>query len=929
MSNAINFSRQVPTISFVLLTHATVNHLGAYAHCCKHIPLFHQIPVYATEPVISLGRTLTQDLYNSTPLAASFLPQTSITDAAYPISPIEPRDQTNILLPAPTPEDITGYFAKINTLRYSQVHQPIASPWSPPVDGLTITAYCAGHTLGGAIWHIQHGSESVVYAVDWNLARENALPGAAWLGGSGATGAEIIEQLRRPTALICSSKGAGIVAPAGGLKRRDELLLEQIMTTVAAGGSVLIPCDTSARALELAYTLERAWETEAKAQANGPLRSAKLYFASTTGGSTMKEARRLLEWMDGSIVSEFELISGKQQGRGGGNPGDDIGQGSLPFTFKHLKMIERKSQLHRALSADGPRVFLASDEYLEWGFSRSIFNSLATDQKNLVLLASPIPASPKGAGQYGKLVQNIGDLIRREKSDVIAKQDSISIQCQKTNVDLRQLSTVALSGKELTIYQQHLAQQRQRQTTINTDKNYSLENSADVVDEQSSSSSDSEDSDNQGRILNTSAVLAHSKHKLAELADEDLGVNILLRRKNIHDFDVRGKRGREKIFPYVAKRRRVDEFGDVIRPEEYLRAEERDDVDVVDMANNESSRDISGLGQKRKWNEAEPGRSGARRRPSFNAGKRRKLDNGNDAPGGADGNEDMADVEDSEESEYEPEETAVRGPQKVNFSTQTLQLNAKFTAIDFFGIHDRRSLNMLIPLIRPRKLILVAGTEEETQSLAEDCRKLLVSSDAGASKANATDVLTPSIGMSVDASVDTNAWTIKLTQTLYKRLRWQNFRGLGIVTLSGRLETPLPTAGDENTQKRQKLETGDTVTQDSAAKPAATSVLPVLAEIPEGMTTSRPVSDALHVGDLRLAELRRLMQASGHTAEFKGEGTLLVDGIIAVRKSGIGKIEVESGGLAVSGGLARLGAGASFYDVRRKIYEGLAVVAAR
>jgi hypothetical protein len=38
--------------------------------------------------------------------------------------------------------------------------------------------------------------ESIVYAVDWNLVRENVLSGAAWLGGAGAGGGEVIEQLR-------------------------------------------------------------------------------------------------------------------------------------------------------------------------------------------------------------------------------------------------------------------------------------------------------------------------------------------------------------------------------------------------------------------------------------------------------------------------------------------------------------------------------------------------------------------------------------------------------------------------------------------------------------------------------------------------------------------------------------------------------------
>lgn len=77
--------------------------------------------------------------------------------------------------------------------------------------------------------------ESIVYAVDWNQARENVLAGAAWLGGSGGGGAEVIEELRKPTALVCSARGAERNAMAGGRKKRDDLLLDMIRSTVAKG----------------------------------------------------------------------------------------------------------------------------------------------------------------------------------------------------------------------------------------------------------------------------------------------------------------------------------------------------------------------------------------------------------------------------------------------------------------------------------------------------------------------------------------------------------------------------------------------------------------------------------------------------------------------------------------------------------------------
>ena len=155
--------KHLPTVSVILLTHPTLDHLGAYAHCCKHLPSFTKIPTYATTPVISLGRTLIQDLYSSSPLAASIIPPSALAEAAYSSNFNVDGPSPNILFQAPTTEEIASYFSLINPLNYSQPHQPIPSPFSPPLDGVTITAYNAGHTLGGTIWHIQYGMESIVY----------------------------------------------------------------------------------------------------------------------------------------------------------------------------------------------------------------------------------------------------------------------------------------------------------------------------------------------------------------------------------------------------------------------------------------------------------------------------------------------------------------------------------------------------------------------------------------------------------------------------------------------------------------------------------------------------------------------------------------------------------------------------------------------
>jgi len=656
--------------------------------------------------------------------------------------------------------------------------------------------------------------------------------------------------------------------------------------------------------------------------------------------------------MDENVIREFETTANQRDNNKDGQ--------AQPFSFKHLKLLERKSQVSRALAAEGPKVFLASDASLEWGFAKTLVESFASNDKNLVILAD----QRRHADGPATLVQALHDLVgavKDEQSSAAGAEATVH-QCNNEEIQIQEPQISAVSGEDLAIYQQHLARQRQRQTTFGAEKATVLETSADVVDDQSSNSSSSDEDDDtshQGKALNVSTTLAHPKHKMVTLNDEDLGVNILLRKKDVHDYDVRGKRGREKIFPFIAKRRRNDDFGDIIRPEDFLRAEEREDTGTGGqeleglLAKGENA-----LGQKRRWDEKDKPLRDPRRQGA-NANKRRRLQETSPT---APTPQEEVEEEESEESDYEPSEPVNHGPTRVTFTTRKITLRMKLTALDLSGIHDQRSLHMLIPLIRPRKLILTGGTKRETSSLAEACRTMLLVNNESSSSSSkqstiSADILTPTIGETVDASVDTNAWTIKLDRKLYKQLKWQEFRKMGVVTIKGRLVLPntnslagepeIEHKQEDGNAKRQKVDV-EAQTSSSIASSAPTApVLPLLTDLTTTTTTNSTttpttsatttISHALHVGDLRLAELRRIMQLHGHSAEFKGEGTLLVDGIVAVRKNGIGKIEVEAGGGGVGGNVngnvrnvqGGGGAGTSFWDVKKKIYEGLAVVAAR
>ena len=902
----LEVEKQTTSLSFILLTHATISHLGAYAHCCKHVHHFTQIPVYATSPVIAFGRTLLQDLYSSNPLAATFIPSSAANE-----SQTASGKQTNILRQGPTAEEISKYFSLINPLKYSQPLQPSPSQFSAPLEGLTLTAYNSGHTLGGTIWHIQHGMESIVYAVDWNQARENVIAGAAWFGGVG--GAEVIEQLRKPTALVCSSVGGDKIGPPGGVKARDAALLGHIRGCLSRGGMVLIPTDSSARVLELAWILEKAWQEAAN---DATFKNSRVYMASKSGNATLRHARSLLEWMDDRIVREFEgdeEAAAKTHRRSGSRQMNGVAKPSRPFEFRHVKIVERRAQVERALKGEGPRVILASDLCLDWGYSTDVLEQVSQNPANLVILTER-----SKSGNPNSLSRSLWDLFDTRPNGVALEKSIENEQIEQIHggsqsLTIRTAEKAPLDEQEAQQYQQYIATQRQMQSSLAVDDNDAANAADDNIDDESSSSSSEEsDDEHQGRALNVSAAIGHAGRGKVTLTDEDLGVNILIRKKGVFDYDVRNKKGRNAVFPYTHSRRRGDDFGDLIKPEDFLREEEKEEQDTAADAKIGDR-----LGQKRKWDDE-----------NKQAGRldRKRQAKGKDMASAAKADAD-SDNDSEESDEGEPEAESFQGPSKAQYSEKAILFKARLAFVDFAGLHDQRSLQMLIPLIGPKKLVLTGGAGQETMALASDCKELLGIKLVGAEDEATAEIFTPTSGETVDASVDTNAWIVKLSRNLAKKLHWQQVKNVGVLTLQGELRAET-THAEIQDPAAKKLKMDSNAAEKSQSSQSADDLLPILDTLPASVAAStRSVAQPIHVGDMRLADLRRIMNMNGHTAEFRGEGTLLVDGIIAVKKLSSGRIIVE--GVPVNT-VAQMTTRTSdsFTRVKQQIYDGLAVVAA-
>lgn len=819
-----------PTVDLLLLTHATVAHIGAYAYLCKISPEFAAIPTYSTLPVINMGRMVTLDYYRSSGL----------------LGPVV-NEQITLA-------DVENAFDKILPLKYSQ-----STNLQDRLEGFVITPYNAGHSLGGTIWKIQHDQESVIYAVDWNHSRDSHLNGA-FLQANG----KVLDALSRPSVMICGSK---ISEQPGTLKKRKEALFNDIQETIQSGGSVLIPTSSGARVLELCHILDSYWEENNF--------STPLIYFSHVGLRTMSYASSMLEWMSSVVIDEWEIHN------------------NSPFDTKRLKVY---SNLDELAKIDGPKVILASGEALETGFARNLFTKLCSASNSLVVLTERSGGPDSLNGQlYSQWASQRGD-------------DTGNYPVNMTTQMLIDYNHEApLTGEELYDYTDMIREEKHKKEIQSA---IEMRNKNILEEDEQNESSDDED-------------------ELVLSGQMDTG--ILIYGQGIYDYDMRQQpgqpKGKPKMFPFVAKRRRLDDYGEIFKSDQFSTKAIKEDVEMTNTA--DETNDTAKEGEKRQW--------GA---DSNNRNKR----------GGAE-----TQNADSDESQRLDSFSAVAVPQKISPEHAEYKVLCKVDFIDFEGLTDDRSMKMILPLVQPKQLIFLpnmldfegvaakkqnAGAivlRDEAPPYIDSVVEFFSSHEPSIEKvykAEANKAITMQTGSSV--------YKVTVSAELERLLKWQKIVGnYSVAHVTGKLVvvTDDGDADDEDV----KMEGEDTGTPAPAIKDEDTQ-LAVVKRTPKSASSRRrqeltlvplqtarelaaaPRTNPLMVGDIKLAELKhRLIRQHGLRAEFGAEGILVVSSgssssggaaaKVAVRKLGEGDIVIEGSGL-----------GKEFYEVKKVVRSMLALV---
>uniref|UniRef100_H2M7W9 Cleavage and polyadenylation specificity factor subunit 2 n=1 Tax=Oryzias latipes TaxID=8090 RepID=H2M7W9_ORYLA len=486
-----------------------------------------------------------------------------------------------------------------------------------------------------------------------------------------------------------------------------------------------------------------------------------------------------------------------------------------PFQFRHLNLCHSLADLARVPS---PKVVLCSQPDLESGFSRELFIQWCQNSKNSIILT--YRTTPGTLGRY--LIDHPGEKM----------------------LDLEVRKRVKLEGKEL---EEYLEKEK-----IKKEAAKKLEQ-AKEVDVDSSDESDMEDDLDQ-------PVAVKTKH-------HDLMMKSEGSRKG--SFFKQAKKS-YPMFPTHEERIKWDEYGEIIRLEDFL-------VPELQAAEDEKSKLDSGL-----TNGDEP------------------MD------------QDLSVV-----------------PTKCISNMENLEIRARITYIDYEGRSDGDSIKKIINQMKPRQLVIVHGPPEASQDLAESCKAFSKDIKVYTPKLQETVDATSETHIYQVRLKDSLVSSLQFCKAKDTELAWidgvLDMRVVKVdtgVMLEDRVK-------EEEEDGEMPMETGQEVGIDHNATAVAaqramknlfgedekevseeSDVIPTLEPLP---LTEIPGHQAVFINEPRLSDFKQVLLREGIQAEFVG-GVLVCNNMVAVRRTEAGRIGLE-------GCLCD-----DYYKIRELLYQQYAVV---
>jgi len=448
-----------------------------------------------------------------------------------------------------------------------------------------------------------------------------------------------------------------------------------------------------------------------------------------------------------------------------------------PFQFKHLKLCHSMAEVNKV---PAPKVVLASMPDMECGFARDLFLQWCSNPKNSVILTSR--SSPGTLGR--DLIVNGGDR-------------TIPIEVRRR---------IKLTGQELEQYRAK-------------EKNSSSKHHSSLVEE---ALDDESDSDTEMEVV-TKAGEPKPKVK------HDIVMKAETGKKQSGFF--KSNKSRYPMFPCVEEKIKYDDYGEIIRIEDFL----MDTTEPVD---------------------------------------------------------DVAEaVEEYEEDVPDKEEV----PTKCVSTTQNFQINCGIQFIDFEGRTDGESIMKLTAQLKPRRIILVRGTDENLNALKDFCGEVI---------GGENNIFVPRNGEVVDATTERFIYQVRLRDSLFSTLNFNKAKDGHLAWVDGVIKM----TDDEKVDIIATDTEGDEVEPKTPVQP----VIPVLVPLPEDQIVGHNTN---FVNELKLSDFKLVLTKNGIPSEFQ-QGNLMCGHSYNVQLR-----RHDSGRVMIEGCLSN-----EYYTIRDLLYQQYAIV---
>lgn len=200
----------------------------------------------------------------------------------------------------------------------------------------------------------------------------------------------------------------------------------------------------------------------------------------------------------------------------------------------------------------------------------------------------------------------------------------------------------------------------------------------------------------------------------------------------------------------------------------------------------------------------------------------------------------------------------------------------------------------ILTQLRPRRVVVVHGTESSSQMVATHCEQNIGSK-----------VFTPHRGEIVDCTTESHIYQVRLTEALVSELEFQKGKDADIAWINGRITirnkviesvtgNPSPMEEDDN------VEISDDDNRIIALDPVPADDI--------------PPHDFVFLNEVKLVEFRQILMKNSIQSEISGGMLLCCNGTIALKRIDTGKVTIE-------GCLSE-----DYYKVRDLLYEQYAIV---